>query len=73
MRRRPLHLILIVIQSNDLTTRERRDLPRRLADTAADIEDGHGGVDPDPVSEVVFMAGEGLQERFPRGETAEVE
>jgi hypothetical protein len=73
MRRRPLHLILIIIQTHHLTTRESRYLTSGLPDSAPDIEDRHGSVDSDPVSEVVLVTGQGLQERFPRGETAEVE
>jgi hypothetical protein len=73
MRRRPLHLIRIVIQPDNFTARERRYLACRLPDSAADIKDRHGGVDADPVGEVVFVAGQRLQEGFSRGEAAEVE
>ena len=73
MRRRPLHLILIIIQTHHLTTRESRYLTSGLPNSAPDIEDRHGSVDSDPVSEVVFVAGQSLEKSFARGETAEVE
>ena len=73
MRRRPLHLIGIVIQPDDLAARENRHLARGFPHSAADVEDFHRSVYPDAVGEVVLVAGKGLQERFPRGETAEVE
>ena len=73
MRRRPLHLILIVVQSNHFTARESRDLSRWLAHSTSNIQDRHGGVHTDPVSEVVFVARQRLEKRFAGGETTEVE
>lgn len=73
MRRRSLHLILVVVQPNHFTARESRYLSRGLANATPDIEHGHGSIDADPVSEIVFVAGQGLQERFARGEATEVE
>ena len=54
---RPLNLIPIVVQTDHLTTSESRYLSSRLSHSAADIEDSHGSVDANPVSEVVLMAG----------------
>ena len=73
MRRRPLHLILIVVQSNHFTARESRDLSRWLAHSTSNVKHSHGGVYTDPVSEVGFVARQRLEERFAGGKTAEVE
>jgi hypothetical protein len=56
MRRRPLDLIRIIVQTNHLAARESRYLSCRFPDTAPDVKHSHGSVDADSVSEVVFVA-----------------
>ena len=67
------NLVVVVVETDDVHASELDDLTGRATDTAANIQHAHVVLELHLVGEVVLVAGKGLQERFPRGETAEVE
>lgn len=70
---RTADLELVVVDTDDLHVRETRDLARRAADTAADVEHAHAGTQVHARGEVVLVAGGGLVEALALVEAAEVE
>lgn len=68
-----LNLVVVVVEAGNVATGELCDFASRAADTAANIEDLHAGLDIDAVGEVVLMTSNGLVERLAVGEAAEVE
>ena len=51
-----LDLVGIVVQTNDVAAGESRDLPGRLANTTANIEDSHGLIDLNPMGKIMLVA-----------------
>ena len=68
-----LNLIVIVVQTGDVCTRELCDFSGWSTNTTADIEDFVSVFDTNLRGEVVFVTGNGLVEGFTVCETAEVE
>jgi hypothetical protein len=68
-----LNLVVIVVQTGDVCTSELCDFSRWPTNTTANIEDFVSVLDTNLRGEVVFVTGNGLVERFPVCETAEVE
>ena len=73
MRSCPLDLVSIVVQSDDITSSERRDLSSRFANTTSNIKNSHRLIDLDPMGKVVFMARESLEQSLANAEAAQVE
>jgi hypothetical protein len=71
--RRALNLVIIVVQTRNMRTRELGNFSRRPTNTAADIEDLVAVLDADFGGEVVLVAGDGLVEGLAVGKAAEVE
>lgn len=57
----PLDLVGIVVQTNDITSSECRNLPGRFANTTSNIENSHRLIDLDSMSKVVLVARESLE------------
>jgi hypothetical protein len=55
MCRRSLDLVGIVVQTNDVAAGESRNLPGRLANTTADIEDSHRLIDLNPMGKIMLV------------------
>ena len=73
MRSSPFDLIGIVVQADDTASSEDRNLSGWLADTTPNIKDSHRLIDLDSMGEIVFVASEGLEQRFSDSKTAQVE
>lgn len=70
---RAIDLVVVVVQTRDVCTRELGDLSRGTTDTTANVENLRTLLDVDLVCEVVFMAGNGLVEGLADREAAEME
>lgn len=66
-------LVVVVVQTSDVSTSELDHLASGTTDTTADIQNLHVLGDTSHVGEVVLVTGNGLVERLTVGETAEVE
>jgi hypothetical protein len=69
----PADLEVVVVQADDVHVRESCDLAGRAADTAADVEDAHAGLEGHGGGEVVLVAGKGGGESLALIESREVE
>lgn len=68
-----LNLVVVVVETSDVSAAELGNLTSRATNTATNIEDLHALLDADAVGKVVLMSGNGLVKRLAEGETAEVE
>jgi hypothetical protein len=68
-----LDLVIVVVQTGNVSTGELGNLAGRAADTTTNVEDLHSLLDADAVGKIVLVTGNGLAERFAVGEAAEVE
>jgi hypothetical protein len=73
MRRRPLYLVGIVVQTNDITTRESRYLSGRFANTTANIKHSHRLIDPNAMGKIMLVTRKSLEKRFAHTKTTQVE
>lgn len=71
--RRTLDLVVVVVETDDIGVCELDNLTSRTTNTTADIQNLHTILDFHAVSKVVFVTGNGLEEGFAAGESAEVE
>ena len=68
-----LDLVVVVVQTGDMSTSKLCDFASRSSDTTADIEDFVAILNTDLRSEVMFMSCNGLVEALAICETAEME
>jgi len=73
MRSRPFHLISIVVQADDIATRESRYLSGRFANTTANIKDSHRLIDPDAMGKIMLVTRKSLEKSFTHAKTTQVE
>lgn len=66
-------LVVVIVQTGDVSTSELDHLAGRTTDTTANIQNLHILRDTSLEGKVVLMAGNGLVERLTVGEAAEVE
>lgn len=66
-------LVVVVVETSNVSTSELGDLAGRAADTTTNIEHLHVLLDAHAVSQVVLMSGNGLVKRLAIGKAAEVE
>ena len=70
---RTFDLIIIVVQSSDMSASEFHNLPSWSANTTTDIENLHSLLDADLICEIMFMSGNGLLKWFTVCKPAEME
>jgi hypothetical protein len=70
---RTSNLVLVDIQSSDVSTRELDNLSSWTTHAASDVEDFHTRLDSDVVGEVMFVSCNGSMECLAVGKAAEVE
>lgn len=70
---RPLNLVVVVVEANDVGASELDNLPSGTSNTTSDIQNAHALLDVDHVGEIVLVTGNGLTERLVICEAAEVE
>lgn len=68
-----LNLVVVVVETSDVSAGELGNLAGRSSDTAADIKNLHALLDADLSGQVVLVAGNGLVERLSVRVAAEVE
>lgn len=68
-----LNLVIVVVQTSDVSTGELCNLPGRSSNTTANVKNSVSILDANFGSEVVLVAGNGLVEPLSIGETAEME
>lgn len=70
--RRTVDLVVVVVQSNDVDTREPSDLPSGTTDTTANIKNSHALSKTHHVCQVMLMTGDSLMKGFAFVEATEV-
>jgi hypothetical protein len=68
-----LNLVVIVVETGNVYTRELDNLSSRATNTTTNVQDLHVILEVHDVGEVVLVTGDSLFERFAICETAEVE
>lgn len=71
--RRTLDLVVVVVEADNIGICELDNLTSRATNTTADIQNLHTILNLHAVSKVVFVTGNGLEEGFAAGESAEME
>lgn len=69
----PLDLVVVVVETRDVSTGELGDLACRPANAAADIQHFHALLDADLVGKIMLVSGNGLIEAFSERVAAKME
>ena len=70
--RRPLNLIIVIIQADNVGAGKGGDFARRATDAAANVEDSHAVAQTHHVREVVLVPSNGLVKAFVVSKAAKV-
>ena len=68
-----LDLVIVVVQADHIAAGKLDDLTSGSSNTAADVKDAHTLPESHHMGKIVFVAGNGLEERLSVGKAAEME